>query len=135
MKAIRYHIVGGATGFEINSDLKGWSNSTTFRVNDMLVFNLVENQTVVQVTESEYESCIANNPIDIEDFDDNSGQAMIKLMKTGCQYFISDTPSICKMGVKVKVFVVDTRNNKASEMISYLTVAKYIGFSFLLVFI
>ncbi|KAL2944018.1 Uclacyanin 1, partial [Bienertia sinuspersici] len=113
----RNHIVGGATGWEVNSDLDGWSASSTFMLGDNLIFYIGDNHTVTEVMlEDDYNNCVADSRTDMDVVVEQDHTARIPLLTSGWHYFICGTLSLCKEGVKVKVFVSDHQRNETTSI-------------------
>ncbi|XP_027918392.1 mavicyanin-like isoform X2 [Vigna unguiculata] len=100
------HVVGGNSGWIIpvnNPSLySSFAASTTFRVNDTLVFNFRTGaHNVVTLSQKHYESC---NVTDIMELFDMS-PAKITLNRAGDFYFACAFPSHCSLGQKLSIHV------------------------------
>ncbi|KAI3862474.1 hypothetical protein MKX03_011562 [Papaver bracteatum] len=108
------YTVGGKSGWSLDSDMKTWISSKTFKVGDTLVtrsYNSLINcslntlflsyavflysriHNVLEVNEFAYEACISINPFSI----DHGTSAIIKLDTPGTRYFICREH--CKRGL------------------------------------
>ncbi|XP_024168927.1 mavicyanin [Rosa chinensis] len=80
-----------------------WASKNRFKVDDTLNFNYKKNSdSVMVVTEAEYEKCHSDNPI----FSSNDGDLVFKLDRPGSFYFISGTAGHCEKGQKMIVKVL-----------------------------
>ncbi|XP_047169652.1 mavicyanin-like [Vigna umbellata] len=100
------HVVGGDSAWIIpinNPSLySSFAASTTFRVNDTLVFNFRTGaHNVATLSQKHYESC--NVTEIIESF--NTSPAKITLNRTGDFYFVCAFPSHCSLGQKLSIHV------------------------------
>ncbi|ERN07039.1 early nodulin-like protein 1 [Amborella trichopoda] len=86
--------------------LKQWAESSRFQIGDHLVFKYnKDNDSVLQVTENDYNTCITSSPIASY----NDGNSVVKLEKSGPHYFISGEKDACEKGEKVIVVVLSPR--------------------------
>lgn len=99
------HTVGGSSGWSLSSNLSLWSASTSFFVNDSLVFNYTPDHDVVEVSKSDYATCRSTSPLSTYN-DDDIGQTVILLSQPGSRYFICGRPHHCNMGLKMSVQVL-----------------------------
>ncbi|GAU41806.1 hypothetical protein TSUD_299720 [Trifolium subterraneum] len=103
------HTVGGASGWDINSNMQDWSSTTTFNVGDDLVFSYTPIYDVVEVNKQGYDTCIIANAIAT----DNSGETVIHLTDNRTRYFVCGRKGHCKQGLKLEVQIqVQSNNNK-----------------------
>ncbi|XP_050376442.1 early nodulin-like protein 1 [Argentina anserina] len=117
LSAIQVALVNG-TEFQVGGKSKGWevpkskndqdiynewASTNRFKVNDTLNFNYKKDgDSVMVVTEPEYEKCHSDKPI----FMFKGGDSVFKLDRPGLFYFISGTASHCEKGQKMIVKVL-----------------------------
>ncbi|XP_061358242.1 early nodulin-like protein 9 [Gastrolobium bilobum] len=110
-------IVGGQKGWSVPSDPNSnpynqWAEKSRFQMGDSLVFNYPSGQdSVIQVNSQDYASC--NTGANTEKFSD--GHTVIKLNKSGPQFFISGNKNSCLKNEKLVVIVLAERNNRNSN--------------------
>ncbi|KAJ0081892.1 hypothetical protein Patl1_09813 [Pistacia atlantica] len=99
-----HHVVGNDRGWDLPSDVAGWSSGRVFRVGDKLWFTYsAAQESIAEIkTKEEYESCDVSNPIKM--FTD--GLDSILLDGEGIRYFVSSKTENCKNGLKLHVDVV-----------------------------
>ncbi|KNA22266.1 hypothetical protein SOVF_035620 [Spinacia oleracea] len=110
------HVVGDSSGWDLSSNISLWSASTTFYVNDSLVFNYTPDHDVIEVVSSDFATCRITSPV--SSYDDVNGQTVILLSQPGSRYFICGRPRHCSMGLKLSVQVLyqlDQSNNTSSN--------------------
>lgn len=116
--------VGGDKGWEVPpskhaSDLYNtWASNNRFQVGDSLRFKY-EKDSVMEVTEAEYEKCRSSYPL----FFSNSGDSLVKLDRPGAFFFISGISGHCERGEKmiIKVLVVAEAPPPATQTAGNLT--------------
>ncbi|XAR63876.1 hypothetical protein NMG60_11024014 [Bertholletia excelsa] len=100
--------VGGKKGWAIpasknESDFyNDWASKNRFKVNDTLRFEYKED-SVLEVSEEEYEKCKSSHP----SFFSNSGDTSFQLDRPGLFYFISGVAGHCPRGQKMIVKVLE----------------------------
>ncbi|KMS98393.1 hypothetical protein BVRB_4g092720 [Beta vulgaris subsp. vulgaris] len=109
------HTVGGSSGWDLSSNLSLWSTSTSFSVNDSLVFNYTPDHDVFEVSKSDFETCRINSPISTHDYDDEKGQTVILLSQPGWRYFVCGRSNHCTQGLKLSIQVLNQPNNTSSD--------------------
>ncbi|XP_023520324.1 uclacyanin 1-like [Cucurbita pepo subsp. pepo] len=96
------HSVGGASGWDLNSNILTWSAATTFQVDDYLVFNYLPVHDVLEVNRTDFSICRTVNPITTH----SDGKTVIHLDQPGSRYFICGRLQYCLMGLKLQVQVL-----------------------------
>ncbi|XP_027368802.1 LRR receptor-like serine/threonine-protein kinase GSO1 [Abrus precatorius] len=98
--------VGGKDGWVVPKDnaqtYNQWASENRFKVNDTLRFKY-ENDSVMVVTEEEYEKCKSSHPI----FFSNNGDTVFKFDRPGLFFFISGVSGHCNRGEKMIIKVLD----------------------------
>ncbi|KAL7108886.1 hypothetical protein ACP275_06G141000 [Erythranthe tilingii] len=97
--------VGGEKGWATPQDeemYNDWASKNRFKVNDTLKF-AYEKDSVLVVTEEEYEKCRSAHPI----FFSNNGDTTFTLDRPGLFYFISGVSGHCQRGLKMVVKVLE----------------------------
>ncbi|KAK6145524.1 hypothetical protein DH2020_022344 [Rehmannia glutinosa] len=100
--------VGGKNGWATpsgkNNDqvYNDWASKNRFQVNDTLRFGYKKDSVLV-VTEEEYEKCRSSHPI----FFSNNGDTVFTLDRPGLFYFISGVAGHCQKGLKMIVKVLE----------------------------
>ncbi|KAL1559270.1 Early nodulin-like protein 6 [Salvia divinorum] len=79
-----------------------WASKNRFNVNDTLRF-AYKKDSVMVVTEEEYEKCRSSHPI----FFANNGDTAFALERPGLFYFISGVSTHCQRGLKMIVKVLE----------------------------
>ncbi|GFP97990.1 early nodulin-like protein 1 [Phtheirospermum japonicum] len=102
--------VGGDNGWAVPSAKNDqvyddWASSNRFQVNDTLRFEY-EKDSVLVVTEEEYEKCRSTHPI----FFYNNGDTVFTLDRPGLFYFVSGVAGHCQRGLKMIVKVLDPQS-------------------------
>ncbi|KAI3881976.1 hypothetical protein MKW92_030736 [Papaver armeniacum] len=97
----RNFIIGGESGWALDSDVQSWSSSHTFNVGDTLVFVYQPIHNVLEVKASDYKACNLDNPMYIH----NGTSTSITLDTLSTRYFICGTQGHCMSGLKVKIEV------------------------------
>uniref|UniRef100_A0A1D1YAL9 Early nodulin-like protein 1 n=1 Tax=Anthurium amnicola TaxID=1678845 RepID=A0A1D1YAL9_9ARAE len=87
-----------------------WASMNRFRVDDTLVFKYKKDSVMV-VTEGDYESCNSSHPT----FFDNKGMTEVQLDHSGAFYFISGNAGHCQMGQKMIVRVLSGTDELGSS--------------------
>uniref|UniRef100_G3MT85 Phytocyanin domain-containing protein n=1 Tax=Amblyomma maculatum TaxID=34609 RepID=G3MT85_AMBMU len=99
--------VGGDHGWKIPSSKSGpqmynqWASKNRFQVGDVVRFKY-DKDSVMEVTEKEYESCKSVHPI----YFSNNGNTELKLDHSGDFYFISGISGHCERGQKMIIKVM-----------------------------
>ncbi|KAE8711785.1 Basic helix-loop-helix DNA-binding superfamily protein [Hibiscus syriacus] len=94
------HTVGAPNGgWDTSTDLATWAGSQSFAVGDNLVFRYTSNHDVVEVTQTNYDSCSTINSIGTH----TGGNTVIALSSPGKRYFICGIPGHCNQGMKVEI--------------------------------
>ncbi|KAF9613752.1 hypothetical protein IFM89_010482 [Coptis chinensis] len=107
----REFLVGGKTdSWKIPSSpsesLNEWSKASRFNIGDTIVWKYdSKNDSVFQVTKSDYANCNVSSPI----AQYNDGNTTVKLEKPGPYYFISGAKGHCEKGQKIIVVVITPR--------------------------
>ncbi|KAJ9550183.1 hypothetical protein OSB04_014228 [Centaurea solstitialis] len=97
------HTVGDPNGsWDQSTDLQTWATSQTFTVGDNLVFQYSPSHDVLEVSESDYNSCAAGNPISSS----SSSPTRVALATAGSRYFICGISNHCNQGMKVQIDTV-----------------------------
>ncbi|RXH90673.1 hypothetical protein DVH24_035437 [Malus domestica] len=117
------HSVGGASGWDLSSNLRAWATRTAFRVGDSLgsllslngsvetghiacmidrVFRYTPVHDVLEVTKTDYDLCHTVDPLEMH----NDGETVIPLREAGNRYFICGRLGHCAMGLKLHVLVL-----------------------------
>ncbi|KAL2935495.1 Uclacyanin 1 [Bienertia sinuspersici] len=108
-----HHTVGGSNGWNLSSNLSLWSSTTSFFVNDSLVFDYTPDHDVIEVSKSDYDKCRINSPIST--YNDENGQTVILLSQPGWRYFICGRTDYCSLGLKLSIHVTPELNNITSD--------------------
>ncbi|KAK8971026.1 hypothetical protein KSP40_PGU001197 [Platanthera guangdongensis] len=99
------HTVGEGIGWTTGVDYSSWSNAIIFSIGDKIVFNYdPQKHTVCEVSEEDFQSCSAANPISI----DNSGSTNMVITSPGMHFFICGIPGNCAGSMKVAINVQDS---------------------------
>ncbi|KAB2633776.1 early nodulin-like protein 2 [Pyrus ussuriensis x Pyrus communis] len=96
------HSVGGASGWDLSSNLQAWAARATFRVGDSLVFRYTPVHDVLEVMKMDYDLCHTIDPMETH----NDGETVIPLRQTGDRYFICGRLDHCAIGLKLHVLVL-----------------------------
>ncbi|XP_068336680.1 uclacyanin 1-like [Pyrus communis] len=96
------HSVGGASGWDLSSNLRAWATRTAFRVGDSLVFRYTPVHDVMEVRKTDYDLCHTVDPLEMH----NDGETVIPLREAGNRYFICGRLGHCAMGLKLHVLVL-----------------------------
>ncbi|KAK9155893.1 hypothetical protein Sjap_003373 [Stephania japonica] len=97
------YIVGSPNGsWDENTNLQTWIKSQRFIVGDNINFQYGPPHSVVEVTEADYNSCEASNPVQVY----TNGNTVIRLSSPGKRYFICGVTSHCAGGMKIEVETV-----------------------------
>ncbi|XP_031403187.1 uclacyanin 1-like [Punica granatum] len=100
--------VGGATGWDLSSNIRGWAAKTTFHPGDFLVFNYTPLHDVLEVNRTEFAACKTINPIGAY----TDGESVVQLNNPGvARYFICGRSDHCSRGLKLRVRVTTTRDS------------------------
>ncbi|GAA0165619.1 hypothetical protein LIER_20974 [Lithospermum erythrorhizon] len=102
--------VGGKKGWVVpqskdDQHYNDWASENRFKVDDTLNFEFKDDSVLV-VTEEEYEKCISARPM----FFSNNGNTVFKLNRPGLFYFISGVSGHCSKGLKMIVKVLDIQS-------------------------
>ncbi|XP_022139708.1 early nodulin-like protein 3 [Momordica charantia] len=106
--------VGGAKGWSLPmaQTYNQWAEANRFQIGDSLVFNYAADEdSVLQVTQDEYNSCSIQSPI--KQFSD--GHTVFQFDKSGPYYFISGNKDNCLKNEKLAVVVLADRSNSTSN--------------------
>ncbi|XP_020258360.1 uclacyanin 1-like [Asparagus officinalis] len=85
------HVVGGAGGWELTTDLSSWASAETFKTGDTLTFSYGAQHSVIEVPKADYDSCSSTNAINSY----TDGNTVIKLSSPGTRHFICGTAGHC----------------------------------------
>ncbi|KAM1340879.1 hypothetical protein ACFX2H_039203 [Malus domestica] len=96
------HSVGGASGWDLSSNLQAWAARATFHVGDSLVFRYTPVHDVLEVGNMDYDLCHTIDPMETH----NDGETVIPLRQTGDRYFICGRLDHCAIGLKLHVLVL-----------------------------
>ncbi|CAM8956358.1 unnamed protein product [Rhodiola kirilowii] len=96
-----------------------WASKHRFKINDTVHFKY-EKDSVVVVTEAEYDKCKASHPI----FFSNNEDTVFKLDRSGLFYFISGVSGHCERGQKMIIKVLEVEQEKAVSPSSSSAAAK-----------
>ncbi|CAJ1952275.1 unnamed protein product [Sphenostylis stenocarpa] len=105
------HTVGGASGWDLRSNIQAWSSTTTFNIGDDLVFSYTPVHDVVEVNQQGYETCAIANALATYD----SGDTLIHLSGAGTRYFVCGRMGHCQQGLKLQVQVLAQSNNGTND--------------------
>ncbi|KAJ1377396.1 Phytocyanin domain [Sesbania bispinosa] len=105
------HTVGGASGWDLRSNIQAWSSMTTFSVGDDLLFSYTPVHDVVEVNQQGYDTCTIVNALATYD----SGDTVIHLKEPGNRYFICGRMGHCQQGLKLQVQVLAQSNNNGTN--------------------
>ncbi|KAF8093821.1 hypothetical protein N665_0377s0031 [Sinapis alba] len=98
--------------------LNHWSERTRFKIGDSLLWKYnAENDSVMQVSQKDYERCDRSEPI--RGYKD--GYTKIELKRSGPFYFISGEEGHCQRGEKLLVVVLSPNHNNRSYAAAPLT--------------
>ncbi|XP_040997855.1 early nodulin-like protein 1 [Juglans microcarpa x Juglans regia] len=107
----REFLIGGKTNAWIipasdSESLNKWAEGSRFQIGDSLVWNYDPSKdSVLQVSEKDYESCSTSSPIAIY----KDGSSKVKLDRSGPFYFISGVEGHCEKGQKLATVVLSVR--------------------------
>ncbi|MED6221178.1 hypothetical protein PIB30_051965 [Stylosanthes scabra] len=93
------HTVGGASGWDLTSNIPAWASSANFIVGDDLVFSYTPVYDVVEVNQGGYDTCTIANALATY----NSGETVIHLATPGTRYFVCGRLGHCQQGLKLQV--------------------------------
>ncbi|ESW24565.1 hypothetical protein PHAVU_004G141300 [Phaseolus vulgaris] len=105
------HTVGGASGWDLRSNIQAWSSTTTFNIGDDLVFSYTPVHDVVEVNQVGYDTCMIANAL--ATYDD--GETVIHLGGAGTRYFVCGRMGHCQQGLKLLVQVLAQSNNGTND--------------------
>ncbi|KAJ1390057.1 Phytocyanin domain [Sesbania bispinosa] len=105
------HTVGGASGWDLRSNIQAWSSMTTFSVGDDLLFSYTPVHDVVEVNQQGYDTCTIVNALATYD----SGDTVIHLQEPGNRYFVCGRMGHCQQGLKLQVQVLAQSNNNGTN--------------------
>ncbi|KAI3736258.1 hypothetical protein L6452_15796 [Arctium lappa] len=100
--AVDYTVGAPAGGWDQSTDLQSWATSQTFSVGDNIVFQYTSNHDVLEVSESDYDSCATRSPISTS----TNSPTRIALTTAGSRYFICGISNHCSQGMKVQINAV-----------------------------
>ncbi|KAL2334354.1 hypothetical protein Fmac_015567 [Flemingia macrophylla] len=101
------HTVGGASGWDLRSNIQAWSSTTTFSIGDDLVFIYTPVHDVVEVNQLGYDTCSIVSPLATYD----TGETVIHLSEAGTRYFVCGRMGHCQQGLKIEVHVPGNGTN------------------------
>ncbi|KAF0905212.1 hypothetical protein E2562_001001 [Oryza meyeriana var. granulata] len=97
------YTVGGSYGWDTYIDYDKWTAGKTFIVGDTITFKYEPYHNVLEVPETDYDSCTASNPFSVH----SGGNTTFELTDAGTRYFICSIPRHCLNGtMHVKVTTV-----------------------------
>lgn len=108
----REYLVGGKpNAWKIPSSgstdsLNKWAGALRFQMGDSLVWNYDSTDSVLRVSQKDYETCNTSSPI--AEYKD--GNTKLILARSGPYYFISGANGNCKKGQKLTVVVMSARS-------------------------
>ncbi|KAM0943421.1 putative Phytocyanin domain, cupredoxin [Dioscorea sansibarensis] len=108
-------LVGGAAGSwkipsSTSESLNKWAEANRFQAGDSLVFKFADKKdSVLKVSREDYLACRTSAPLE-EHKDEN---ALVKLDRSGANYFISGNQKACEQGEKLIVVVMSMRHRLA----------------------
>ncbi|KAJ7014912.1 hypothetical protein NC653_004267 [Populus alba x Populus x berolinensis] len=126
--AFQYQVGGGSKGWTVpdntssssKSYLNDWAKRTRFQIGDSLLFAYDPSQdSVLQVSEGDYENCTTKNPI--ESFSDP--KTVFTFNHSGPHYFISGNKDNCLKNEKLVVVVLADRSSNHSAKTNQTTAA------------
>ncbi|KVI04170.1 uclacyanin 1-like [Cynara cardunculus var. scolymus] len=97
--AVDYTVGAPNGGWDQSTDLQSWATSQTFSVGDNIVFQYSSTHDVLEVSESDYNSCATGSPISTS----RSSPTRIALTTAGSRYFICGISNHCSQGMKVQI--------------------------------
>ncbi|RZC74779.1 hypothetical protein C5167_050263 [Papaver somniferum] len=86
-----------------------WASKNRFQINDTIRFEYKKDSVLV-VTDSEYEKCRSTHPI----FFSNNGDTIYKFERSGLFYFISGVAGHCERGQKMIIKVLENETPQPS---------------------
>lgn len=95
--------VGGPSGWNLSTNITQWSASTSFFVNDSLVFLYTPDYDVIEVNKADFSTCRISSPIAAYD----DGQTVILLSQAGTRYFVCGRSNHCITGLKLRATILD----------------------------
>ncbi|XP_042490153.1 uclacyanin 1-like [Macadamia integrifolia] len=98
------HTVGGASGWDLSSNLQSWAAGESFHVGDNLIFKYSPPHDVIEVTKADYDSCQATSAVKVY----TDLNTVITLNLPGNRYFICGFPEHCGQGMKLLVQTLAT---------------------------
>ncbi|XP_029127022.1 mavicyanin, partial [Cajanus cajan] len=101
------HTVGGASGWDLRSNIQAWSSTTTFNIGDDLVFIYTPVHDVVEVNQLGYDTCSIVGALATYD----TGETVIHLSEVGSRYFVCGRLGHCQQGLKLQVQVPGNGTN------------------------
>ncbi|KAL5173949.1 Uclacyanin 1 [Glycine soja] len=105
------HTVGGASGWDLGSNIQAWSSTTTFNVGDDLVFSYTAAHDVMEVNQLDYDTCKIANALATYD----NGETVIHLSDAKTRYFVCGRMGHCQQGLKLQVQILAQSNNGTSN--------------------
>ncbi|PIA53711.1 hypothetical protein AQUCO_00900355v1 [Aquilegia coerulea] len=96
------HTVGGATGWDLVSNMKNWTDTSVFYTGDSLEFKYGVQHDVLEVDQDAFSKCQISKPISTH----NDGNTVITLDQPGTRYFICGRRDHCESGLKVQVDIL-----------------------------
>ncbi|KAJ7981485.1 Early nodulin-like protein [Quillaja saponaria] len=107
-QALKFN-VGGKNGWVLkpSEDYNHWAERNRFQVNDTLFFKYKKgSDSVLVVTNDDYDSCNTKNPIQIL----NDGDSTFKFDRSGPFFFISGNAESCQKGQRLIIVVLAVRD-------------------------
>ncbi|CAA7407909.1 unnamed protein product [Spirodela intermedia] len=97
------HVVGGDRGWDVASDVAGWSTDKEFRVGESIWFSYsAGDESIVELgSKKEFDNCDLSNPIRLY----TDGLNKVALEEEGPRFFTSGRPESCSGGLKLHVNV------------------------------
>ncbi|KAJ6950418.1 early nodulin-like protein 3 [Populus alba x Populus x berolinensis] len=126
--AFQYQVGGGSKGWTVpdntssssKSYLNDWAKRTRFQIGDSLLFAYDPSQdSVLQVSEGDYENCTTKNPIATF----SGPKTVFTFNHSGPHYFISGNKDNCLKNEKLVVVVLADRSSNHSANTNQTTAA------------
>ncbi|MCO5550886.1 hypothetical protein L7F22_004380 [Adiantum nelumboides] len=95
------YTVGGTSGWTLGVDYNTWASQYSFKTGDSLVFSYGGLHSVVQVSESDYNTCSTSNALSTG----TGGNTVVKLENQQTYYFICGVSTHCGSGMQLTVAV------------------------------
>ncbi|KAI5065437.1 hypothetical protein GOP47_0020132 [Adiantum capillus-veneris] len=92
------YTVGGSQGWNLGVDYQSWASQFNFQQGDTLYFKYQAGaHNVMQVSQSDYNTCTFKTPITK---DDGEGNSTVTLQSSGSFFYICGVPGHCPGGMK-----------------------------------